>query len=181
MAFLEFMHYFNISVCTDSADTESRKDFNKVFGGNTFGNGIFTVLSSGDIEIWKNIVSRFYPDFVGKIEPFAFDWLGRCFAEDTQDKSHILLFEIGTADVLIIPVDFKTFVNDEIPNNNAACLASEAYTEWISSGLSAVSYGQCIGYKVPLFLGGDDSFSNMELSSLDVYWDIIGQVKLQTK
>lgn len=36
----------------------------------------------------------------------------------------------------------------------------------------AIVYGRCAGYKIPLFLGGEDKDSDME-----VYWGVITQIK----
>lgn len=51
----------------------------------------------------------------------------------------------------------------------------ENWNDWLASGGLHPTYGQCIGYKVPLFLGGKDDVSNLELSDLDVYWYAISQ------
>ena len=36
---------------------------------------------------------------------------------------------------------------------------------------------RCVGYKVPLFLGGADDIGDLELADLDVYWTITGQLR----
>jgi hypothetical protein len=35
-----------------------------------------------------------------------------------------------------------------------------------------------VGYRVPLFLGGSDTLENLEVTDLDVYWTICGQLRL---
>jgi hypothetical protein len=40
---------------------------------------------------------------------------------------------------------------------------------------------QCVGYKIPLFLGGEDGPDNFEISDLDVYWHITAQLIEKTK
>jgi hypothetical protein len=35
---------------------------------------------------------------------------------------------------------------------------------------------ECIGYRVPLFLGGSDTVENLEKVDLDVYWHLHGQL-----
>jgi hypothetical protein len=34
-----------------------------------------------------------------------------------------------------------------------------------------------VGYKVPLFFGGQDAVENLELADLDIYWSISGQFR----
>lgn len=179
--FADFEKFFNISSQNGAFLENPRKALINLYGGGVYGGGVFSVLSERDVETWRKTITDFYQDFRNRITPFAFDWLGRCFAEDSMDKNHVLMFEIGTANVLIIPADILTFLNSEIPNNSEACLALGAYHSWLSQRNPPVTYGQCVGYKIPLFLGGKDAFENMELSSLDVYWNIMGQVMLQTR
>ena len=38
------------------------------------------------------------------------------------------------------------------------------------------SYKNCVGYKVPLFLGGKDAISNYEETDMEVYWSISAQI-----
>ena len=35
---------------------------------------------------------------------------------------------------------------------------------------------ECGGYRIPLFLGGADSLENMEVSDMEVYWDMTDQL-----
>jgi hypothetical protein len=75
--------------------------------------------------------------------------------------------------------DFQTFLNNEIPNNGNASLSSIFYREWLNKKGTSVKYGRCIGYKIPLFMGGKDDITNLEDSDMDVYWSIISQVMAQ--
>lgn len=51
-----------------------------------------------------------------------------------------------------------------------ACLASSFYKQWKENNKNKdIQNGQCVGYKIPLFLGGTDDISNLELSDVDVY------------
>lgn len=35
---------------------------------------------------------------------------------------------------------------------------------------------ECAGYRIPLFLDGEDSLENMEVSDMEVYWDMTDQL-----
>lgn len=152
--------------------------FLKYFGGRQFGNGLFRVFRQEKLQIWNDNVIMAYPQFSDQFELFAYDWLGRCFGIDlrVETRGNILMFEIGTNDVLEIPCQFLDFLNEEIPMHSEACLASEFYLDWLSHSGKPVEYDRCIGYKVPLFLGGEDTIDNLENSDMDVYWHIISQV-----
>ena len=36
-----------------------------------------------------------------------------------------------------------------------------------------LKHNECAGYKVPLFLNGDDVVDNLEISDMEVYWEIM--------
>ena len=60
-------------------------------------------------------------------------------------------------------------------------LASEFFASYLASGGQAPEFIQCVGYRTPLFLGGEDDLPNLELGDTDVYWHLAGQLILRTK
>jgi len=148
------------------------------FEGMEFGDGIFRLFNKRDLYKWSEIVTGAYPEFKDKFDLFGYDWLGRCFAIDLRDRN-ILMFEIGAGEVLNIPCDILEFLNVEIPVYNDACLASTFYKEWVEYCGKNAKLNYCMGYKVPLFLGGEDDISNLEEIDMEVYWSITGQLNNQ--
>lgn len=151
------------------------------FEGSTFSGGIYRVHKLDEIKKWDEIVTGAYPEFKDRIHCFGYDWLGRQFAIDKKrmknDKPLVLMFEPGTADVLEIPCDFENFHEFEIIEYHDACLASSLYQQWRSEvGNKDIERSKCAGYKVPLFLGGTDNVSNLELNDIDVYWTICSEL-----
>lgn len=162
------------------------KEFLRKFEGNTFAGGLYRIHKLDEIEKWDEIVTEAYPEFRGRIHCFGYDWLGRQFAIDKKrvknDKPLILMFEPGTADVLEIPCDFEEFHELEIPEYHDACLASSFYKQWREEVDNRdIEKSKCVGYKVPLFLGGTDDVSNLELSDIDVYWTICSELIRKAK
>ena len=98
-------------------------------------------------------------------------------------QPQVLLLEPGTGEALEIPVPFSTFHDGELVDYADAALAAEFFEAWSAQHPSALplSPDQCVGYKVPLFLGGHDDVANLEVSDLDVYWTICGQLRRQVK
>ncbi len=91
------------------------------------------------------------------------------------------MFEPGTGDALEIPCSIDTFHDEELIEYGDAALASDFHKRWLDDGGSAPGYGQCVGYKKPLFLGGADELINLEMSDIDVYWHLMGQLILKAK
>lgn len=157
------------------------EEFIKQLGGKKFGKGVFNTFAEENLAKWQQIVTEAYPEFKNKFRLFGYDWLGRCFGIDIResDSDGILMFEIGTNDVLEIPCSFDEFLNEEIPLYSDACLAEKFFNEWMECSNIEIEYGRCAGYKVPLFLGGEDIVENLEDSDMEVYWGVLTQVKKQ--
>lgn len=175
--FSKFLEFFDKNIDYKIEDSVYETFLNN-FGGMEFGDGVFRVFNKEDLHKWTDIVEEAYPNFKNKFDLFGYDWLGRCFAIDLRDKN-ILMFEIGTGEVLNIPCDLLEFLNVEIPVYNDACLASTFYKEWIQYSGQKAKVSHCMGYKVPLYLGGEDDISNLEEIDMEVYWSITGQLRNQ--
>ena len=148
------------------------------FEGMEFGEGIFRLFNKKDLYKWNEIVTEVYPEFKDNFDLFGYDWLGRCFAIDLRDRN-TLMFEIEAGEVLNISCDILEFFNVEIPVYNDACLASTFYKEWVEYCGKKAKLNYCMGYKIPLFLGGEEDISNLEEIDMEVYWSITGQLNNQ--
>lgn len=149
-------------------------------GGGSFDQGLYRVIRASDAGAWNSRVAVAFPNFASRITCFGFDWLGRVFAVDpkrTEDgQPGVVMFEPGTGEALEVPCNIASFHDEELIEYKDAALASDFHQRWLNSGGDAPEYGQCIGYKKPLFLGGADELGNLELSDLDVYWHLMGQL-----
>lgn len=116
---------------------------------------------------------------------FGFDWLGRQIAFDKHrmkgGEPMIAILEPGTGELLEVPETFPGFIVNELVNFTDAALAVEFYKQWILAGGAVPTFAQCIGYKIPLFLGGKDSIENIHLTDLDVYISVCGQLESQAR
>jgi hypothetical protein len=161
------------------------KEFLSNFQGETFGNGIYRIHKLEDIQKRNEKILQIFPKFKGRISCFAFDWIGRQFSIDNgrieNGQPLIIMFEPGTGETLEIPCDFMDFHEIEIPCYHDACLASEFFEIWNSTNPEAIKHSECVGYKVPLFLGGEDLVNNLEKNDMEVYWHIILQLIQNTK
>ncbi len=94
----------------------------------------------------------------------------------------MLLFEPGTGEVLEIPFSFADF-HEQLDELQEAALAGSFYAAWTQANpeLPPLSVAHCIGYKVPLFLGGKDTIENLEVFDLEFYWSMSGQLRRGTQ
>ena len=134
------------------------------------------LFSSSETEKWKEIVEEAFPAYKNQLIVFAFDWLGRVFAL-SKKKGTVLLFEPGTGEVLDIPANIVDFHDVEIAEYHEDSLASAFFDKWYEANQHyALKHNECAGYRVPLFLNGDDVVENLEVSDMEVYWGLMGQL-----
>jgi len=171
---LELGTVFEFANVTENSSIQSVVDeFLKAYSGGSFLNGLYRIHKAADIAKWTEIVRKAFPKFKGKIIVFGFDWLGRNFAIDIE-RNVVLLFEPGTGEMFNTEVDFMVFHNKEISESHDACLASSFFKDWYEANNNYVlKHHQCAGYKVPLFLNGKDTVENLEVSDMEVYWEIM--------
>jgi hypothetical protein len=154
------------------------------FGGLSFNRGLYRIVRASDLDRWQARVSLAFPHIGPRVTCFSYDWLGRAFAADPQrmeqGRAGIVMFEPGTGDVYEVPCNVETFHDQELISDGDGALATGAHREWLARGGAAPAFTQCIGYKVPLFLGGADDLDNFEQSDLEVYWDLMGQLIAKT-
>ncbi|MHC4742039.1 MAG: T6SS immunity protein Tdi1 domain-containing protein [Planctomycetota bacterium] len=159
---------------------ETLRAFLEEFGGKSYNRGIYRVCAAGQIEAATERMERAFPDFKGRIICFGYDWLGSHFALDTERKEDgeplVLLFDLGLGQALEIPVTLADFHDKELIDNANDAVALESYKEWYELNKIDIPRDQCVGYKIPLFLNGQDEVENMELIDLDVYVEICGQL-----
>lgn len=150
-------------------------------GGCSFGGGLYRVHSTAsptEADAWVN---EGFPEFGGDLQCFGFDWLGRQFAVAGPRAGHemVQLLEPGTGEALDTLVHFADFHDQELVDESEPALATGFFGEWRAAGGADPGFSQCVGYVRPLFLGGADDVSNLELFDIDVYWTLLGQMRAQ--
>lgn len=163
-------------------ETRSVDAFMQRWSGATFSRGLYRIHNRRSGAMADTWVSQMFPEFGRRFQCFGFDWLGRQFALDADridgGQAQVLLMDPGTAEALEIPCGFSSFHNQELVEFHDAALATDFFRTWSEgrNDLAALSHDVCVGYKVPLFLGGVDDVSNLELTDMDVYWSLSAQL-----
>lgn len=155
------------------------------FGGASFNRGLYRTIHPSQLTEWQNRIHFAFPEFEGRVVCFGFDWLGRAFALDSarHEGGHagVTMFEPGTGEALDIPSNLRSFHDNELIEFGEAALAISFYDRWLKISGAHPKYDQCVGYKTPLFLGGADEVENIEMSDIDVYWHLMGQLICKTR
>jgi hypothetical protein len=166
--------------CLELVVTELR-ELVSLYGGKTFNHGLYRILHSDQLDEAKASMQRVFPELGMRIEPFAVDWLGRYFALDhgriVKGAAQILMLEVGAGEAMQIPTALDEFHNVELVEYSDDALSVQFWNRWRALHPSDLPYSQCVGYKVPLFLGGADELENLEVIDLNVYAEICGQLR----
>lgn len=155
------------------------------WGGASFNRGIYRLLRTDEVPTWAAVAESAFPEFAGRLIPFGLDWLGRMFALDRERSVDgalgVNLLEPGTGEVLEIPCTAESFHESELIDYREPALAESFFESWLEAAGVCPTPKQCIGYRTPLFLGGADIVPNLELTDLDVYWELTAQLLRKTK
>lgn len=115
---------------------------------------------------------------------FAYDWLGRPYGfnrgRTLGGEPTISRLDVGSGKVLDADVGFSTFVSDLLVEQREEVLALDFFREWLDVAGRPLRPTECVGLRVPRFLGGRDEVANLEITSVRVYLDLTGQLASQT-
>jgi hypothetical protein len=180
MVLERFAEHFQVEVLP--MPTVGATDLLRRSGGATIGGGLYRIHTPTSAARADALVRAAYPEFATTASCFGHDWLGRQFSLDARSghsqEPTVLMFEIGSGEALEIPVPFSAFHDTELVDYPDAVLAADFFDTWLGSGQPAPEHDQCVGYRVPLFLGGADDITNLEVADIDVYWSLFGQMRL---
>ncbi len=169
------------SVSFDGNTTVDHIELVANVGGASFNSGMYRVINGNQISKISKLILSVFPEYKEKIVPFAYDWLGRVFVINiVSEEPLLLLMEPGAGEVMQIPVNLEDFHNVELVEYKEDALALNFFLEWRDTENIVLTEEKCIGYKVPLFLNGDDEISNLEIINLEVYLDLCGQLRSHT-
>lgn len=161
-------------------------EFAQAYAGAEFGDGAYRVHDALSGSNSMSLVEEYFFWRAGELFPFAFDWLGRQFALDSskplKGSFQVVLLEPGSGQILNTPEDFVGFHERELVEFGDEDLAVDFFRAWreqrslLTGSPRELSWNECVGYKVPMFLGGLDELQNLEVVDVDVYWTLLGQL-----
>ena len=150
------------------------------YAGRTFNHGLYRLHTHDTAELANEAVAALRPDFAGQIACFGYDWLGRQFGIDLRPNRSetVLLAEHGTGEILEIPATFVDFHEAILTEHADAAIAVGFFEAWANARPETLPLRlhQCVGYRVPLFLGGRDELDNLGAIDLWVDWDLAAQL-----
>ena len=130
---------------------------------------------SGNRTLRQGIFREVFPALKEELAFFGYDWLGRLYFVDSA-TNNVKMVDAFDCEFYATDMPFETFL-DEIVDDPDGFLAAAFYEEWADeNGVPDLKYSSCIGYKVPLFLNGAEDTDNLDITDLEVYWTITGEL-----
>lgn len=114
----------------------------------------------------------------GTVAWFAVDWLGRQLGVMAADDvtPAVVVADVGLGSVKPL-ADLPTFVAATESGEISGPLGAANLGRFLEAqGIEGLGFSQCAAFVHPPFLGGDSSNTNLELSDIDVYWTVTGQL-----
>lgn len=153
-----------------SAYPTELQEFLARFGGLTFNCGLYRVFGDrARADIFESACLAF-PELGGRFIPVGAEWQGRVVALKSEGPATALLLDVAGHRVSDSGLSLREVHDELFPVTANNMLAQSFFDDWMQAGGSAPSYGQCAGYKIPLFLNGVDDVENMAVSDLSGYW-----------
>jgi len=157
-------------------------------GGMSFDDGLYRCFAPESIGAMTTLATETFPEHAQRLVCVGADWLGRMFAadearRDSAGQRMVLMLEPGTGQALEIPMTVTSFHERGLVVDAEPALARSFYRAWreASGDATPLQEEECIGYRLPLFLGGADEVGNLERTDLPTYWALCGQMRQQTQ
>lgn len=163
-------------------DVPGAEELIRRFGGMSFNRGLYRILPIEHMDRWNQVAWETWPKLDHRFWVIAIDWMGCLYGID-----YSVLDERGWCMSALEPYSGRggEFGDDLVEFHDVSLVAStttngavlsEWHAEWLEFGGTEPTFDQCVGLKVPYFLGGSDYVSDFELSDLDVYWHLSSQL-----
>lgn len=169
------------AIARDQLKTSFLNDLFTEFGGNTYEGGIFRVHNFGSSFFWTHTIKNYFKDQNSiEFNCFGFDWMGRQYGIDATNAL-ILMFDPATGEKFELEQSINGFFNIDLVEYKSDTLASDTFYHLEGLHNNNLPFSKCLGFKKPLFLGGEDSLENYELVDMEVFWELSYQLYCKAK
>lgn len=162
-----------------SSYTFARQIFEE-YAGSIFNNGQFKIHTKESSLKWSLLLNKEY--FVEELEDndllcFAFNWQGIMYCVN-RENNIITYFDPATCEFFQAEdISLIQFLNEKLTDSDYDLLAKDYFGEACEYlDIQNLKFGDSIGHKVYLHLGGNDDIKNLEVIDTEVLWDTQIQV-----
>jgi hypothetical protein len=154
------------------------------FSGRSFNNGLYRLHGQESGAVADRLVAEAFPENAMNAYCFGYDWLGCQYALDSDRRDEgeplILLLDPATGEAFEIDCTFVAFHDVELVDSPNDSLNPGLFERWARENRRSLPLSRdvCVGYSVPLFLGGNNMLlENCEITDIEVYWRLNAQLR----
>jgi hypothetical protein len=166
------------------SEASAYEAFADEIAGRTFNRGVYRGHDAASAAQARELVVGAFPEIAENVSlPFGYDWLGRQFALDGNRRERgdplVVLCQPGTGQVLNVPATLGGFHEDVLVEEPEAGFEASLFAAWSRANGDAFPLAReaCVAYRVPLFIGGEHTLENLEVTDLEVYWHVVGELR----
>ncbi|MFB9235650.1 hypothetical protein ACFFWC_08865 [Plantactinospora siamensis] len=141
-------------------------------GGCTLDHGFYRFHTARTATEANVACAALIDGFAGRFHCFAFDWLGREIAVNVRGRRPaVIVVDPGWGEYCRTDCELDEW--HDVMCGEDDLLAHSFYQEWQQANPGIVlRFDQVVGYRIPLFLGGPEEVSNLELTDREVYFEL---------
>lgn len=147
-------------------------------GGRSYNEGLYRIHDEASSVRWTSIVQAAFPNRDPNFHSFGFDWSGRQYCLDVH-SNFVVQFDPETGESYATQQTLLDFHNNELADDPIGAVAADEFEAWALLQSSPLTFAECVGYRIPLVLGGEDCLENRERCDMEVYWSFCAQISKQ--
>ncbi len=147
-------------------------------GGKIYENGMLQFFSFQKALKWTKLVTNnYFTELKNQIFCFGITWQGCILAVD-KDNQSIYLFDPATCEYFALEdTSIEKFFKYDFVEIEDEVIYPEDFRESLSYlKINNLDSDKSVGYKISLFLGGEDNFENLEIADTEVMWELQIQI-----
>ena len=154
------------------------RDIMTAFAGATCQNGLYRLHTAASAAEAERCVTQAFPRYRDRLVCVGVDWLGRQYALNRRrphpaDPNEPLLLSFDPEADGADP-EPTTFAGFHAGAGVESC-SRERWRAWSAANPTQcpLAHADCVGLRIPLFLGGSDTPTNMAIVNTAAYWRAI--------
>lgn len=152
----------------------------EVLGGRSYNAGLYRIHNRVSAAHWAPIISEGFPSRPSRAHAFGFDWQGRQFCVD-QGSNLVVLFDPETRESYATNLSLFDFHDRELVECGDEALSSFVFGQWSATQSAPLRFDECVAYRIPLMLSGEEVLENRQRCNMEVYWSFCTQIHEQIK
>lgn len=184
IALADMQNHFSLDLCPGTVTAVDNELLDAGISvdlqGRSFNHGLIRFHSSTSRPRWAGIIKNHIRLSPSETLPLFFDWEGRnVFFHRESGRTYFV--DPSTNEVDWVTQSIVELL-EKICSNEGPDVLDEEDFEAARRHLGGPSLGfdECIGFVLPLFLGGSEEPSNREVTDMEVFWEINRQLTEQT-